>query len=183
MALELVYDRTAADVTRIQTLASKGWAGMTDEEKQFWLRGYGTVELYATDGRLTALDGPLFAREGFVRGAYNAVDLNRVEAAVAELQAVLLAAGYGKGNLTVKMDWAIGDLPQVADMTRYLGNVAALVDIFTVLSTSPALPVTMDDLTYIGENAIEKVLTDIQTAIGYMLLSYWGCGEIGCGEV
>ena len=54
--LNLITDRTQADVDRVQYLASVGWENMTDAEKAEW-------------------STPL-------KGAYNASDLNRVGAAV-----------------------------------------------------------------------------------------------------
>lgn len=52
----LITDRTAADVARVHELAVKGYAGMTAAELAEWLAG--------------------------VKGAYNAVDLNRVGTAL-----------------------------------------------------------------------------------------------------
>lgn len=67
--MNLIYDRTAADVERALALAKKAEAGtLTDAEKTEWLAG--------------------------MKGCYNASDLNRVEAAVNQLAAELNAVGY-----------------------------------------------------------------------------------------
>ena len=67
--MNLIYDRTAADVERALSLAKKAEAGtLTDAEKTEWLAG--------------------------MKGCYNATDMNRVEAAVQTLAAELNAAGY-----------------------------------------------------------------------------------------
>lgn len=67
--MNLIYDRTAADVERALALAKKAEAGtLTDAEKTEWLAG--------------------------MKGCYNAADMNRVEAAVKQLAAELNAAGY-----------------------------------------------------------------------------------------
>ena len=67
--MNLIYDRTAADVERALALAKKAEAGtLTDAEKTEWLAG--------------------------MKGCYNAADLNRVEAAVKSIAAELNAAGY-----------------------------------------------------------------------------------------
>ena len=67
--MNLIYDRTAADVERALALAKKAEAGtLTDAEKTEWLAG--------------------------MKGCYNAADMNRVEAAVKTLAAELNAAGY-----------------------------------------------------------------------------------------
>lgn len=61
--MELITDRTQADVDRARTLNAKGWARMTAEEQAEWSAG--------------------------LKGAYNHTDLNRVEQAVSELAEVL----------------------------------------------------------------------------------------------
>ena len=67
--MNLIYDRTAADVEWALALAKKAEAGtLTDTEKTEWLAG--------------------------MKGCYNAADMNRVEAAVQTLAAELNAAGY-----------------------------------------------------------------------------------------
>ena len=57
--MELITDRTQADVDRAKELAAKGWVGMSADEQAEWLAG--------------------------LKGTYNHTDLNRVESAVAEL--------------------------------------------------------------------------------------------------
>lgn len=57
--MQLITDRTQADVDRAGELNAKGWARMTEEERAEWSAG--------------------------MKGAYNYADLNRVERAVAEL--------------------------------------------------------------------------------------------------
>lgn len=91
--MELIIDRTKADVDRVFALRAKGWEGMTADEKAYWLRG-SPIELYTIDGPLEALDGPVSCRDGIIKGAYNAVDLNRVEAAAAYLSELLGQYGY-----------------------------------------------------------------------------------------
>ena len=67
--MNLIYDRTAADVERALALAKKAEAGtLTDAEKTEWLAG--------------------------MKGSYNATDMNRVEAAVQTLAAELRKYGY-----------------------------------------------------------------------------------------
>lgn len=65
----LITDRTAADVARVHELAVKGYAGMTVAELAEWLAG--------------------------MKGAYNAVDLNRVGTALNYLRD-RLTGGYGR---------------------------------------------------------------------------------------
>ena len=62
--MELIYDRTQADVNRVKELAAKGKAGTwTAAERTEWLAG--------------------------MKGAYTYKDFNRVESAVAEIAGML----------------------------------------------------------------------------------------------
>ena len=89
------------------------------------------------------------------KGAYNYSDLNRVERAVAELSDML---GLG---LATKTDWAMWDIPTASDMERYLGNVALIRQQFENEITIPALPLSMNKLTYTDANNIELVLSAV----------------------
>lgn len=67
----LITDRTQADVNRVLTLSAKGWAAMTAAEREEFAAG--------------------------MKGAYNATDLNRVNAAMEYLESRLVAMGYTGG--------------------------------------------------------------------------------------
>ena len=89
------------------------------------------------------------------KGAYNYSDLNRVERAVAEISDIL---GLG---LTTKTDWGMWDIPTASDMERYLNNVAVLRERVVVSASVPALPTSMNNLTYTDANNIELVLNAV----------------------
>jgi hypothetical protein len=89
------------------------------------------------------------------KGAYNYSDLNRVERAVAEISDIL-----GLGLLT-KTDWGMWDIPTTSDMERYLGNVAVLRERVADDTSVPALPTSMNNLTYTDANNIELVLNAV----------------------
>ncbi len=72
--MDLITDRTQADVERARALNAKGWDAMTDAERAEWSAG--------------------------LKGAYNCTDLNRVESAVAELAAQLGVAVEVKTDWT-----------------------------------------------------------------------------------
>jgi hypothetical protein len=74
--MELITNRTQANVDRLKKLKSKGWANLTRSEKTEWY-------------------------ENAAKGAYNYTDLNRVENAVAELAATLGLSLTTKTNWTV----------------------------------------------------------------------------------
>lgn len=94
------------------------------------------------------------------KGAYNYSDLNRVERAVAEISDL---AGL---SLVTKTDWAMWDIPTDDDMSRYLNNIRAIRAIIPNASTVPAVPATMNNLTYSVANDIEKILLAAYVAVG-----------------
>jgi hypothetical protein len=83
------------------------------------------------------------------KGAYNYSDLNRVEQAVSDISDI---AGLG---LTTKTNWTMWDIPRAADMTRYLDNIYRIRYHYGLAID---LPASMNDLTYIYANNIERVL-------------------------
>ena len=145
--MELITDRTQADVNRVKELAAKGKAGTwTTAERAEWLAG--------------------------MKGAYNYTDWNRVESAVAELASML---GVSLETVTT---WSATNVPTEADATRYLANVRKLKTVCQGLSGTPNAPESMQHMTYIKANDIEKILADIETVI----YSWTRCGEAYCGE-
>lgn len=184
--LNLITDRTQADVDYVTRLALKGQSGtLTDEEQAAFLAG--------------------------LKGAYNAADLNRVESATEYvntflngLQAALdtfraqygvamdafWAVPYAPLDLTHKTDWAISDLPTVSDLARYLENVRKVAG---QVAIDHALPGSMDGLNYGGANEIERALiaeydaaqafeTEKKQLIVNTALSFIQSGEIYGGE-
>ena len=156
----MVYDRTYADLARAKELAVIGYANMTDAEREEW--------------------------DGGLRGAYNAIDFNRVENAVLFLCVVLkelpqeirdFAAELGVSwdgffdvpystdalNLKAKNTWKAGEIPTKAEKSRYLSNVVELRR--TLDYETDMLPASMDGLTIDGANAIEKALVFLHTEI------------------
>jgi hypothetical protein len=86
------------------------------------------------------------------KGAYNYTDLNRVESAVAKISTNL---GLG---LVTKTDWTVWDVPTQEDMARYIWNVARIRQMYEHLPNLPVIPVSMNNLSYMGANNIEVVL-------------------------
>lgn len=84
------------------------------------------------------------------KGAYNFSDLNRVERAVAEI-----AVGAGL-TLMTKTYWTMWEVPTEADMSRYLGNIAAIKNHFGIATP---LPTSMNNFTYESANNIELILS------------------------
>lgn len=139
--MNLICDRTEADIEHWKQLQAKGYANLTAGERGEWDAG--------------------------LRGAYNASDMNRVESAVTALAASLNAAGYSV-MVTTKTDWALTDIPTPTDMQRYLDNVSAIRSALIILTTTPVAPTTMDGLLWSTANDIEKILADVDWLIDQM---------------
>lgn len=154
--LWLITDRTAADVTRVETLAAKGWAKLTDAEKAEWNAG--------------------------MKGAYNASDMNRVGAAVKYVARQLRVMGYA-ASIDGRTDWTQSDAPTVPDLDAYLADIAALRDVIAVMQTTPSAPELGDGLNYSKDNAIEQILLDFDTLISSIPKNHYYSGDLYAGEI
>lgn len=152
----LVTDRTEADVSRYSELRDKGWAAMTTAERAEWVAG--------------------------MKGAYNASDLNRVASAMSYLSQRFASAGYSV-PVSSPTDWANGDIPRKDDLDTYLDDLRRIRAALAVMDTTPSEPESMDYLTWAKANDIEKILVDVDDALGRLLLSPFYSGEIYSGEV
>lgn len=153
--LNLITDRTQADVDCVRQLAAKGWAAMTAEERAAW--------------------------NGGLKGAYNASDLNRVGSAVEYVANRLREAGY---IVTVhpRTGWTEEELPIAQSMYAYLSDVKAIRGVLP-LPELPTLPEDMSRLTYIGANAIEQVLLDVNAALDRIRAGAYYAGELYANDV
>ena len=121
---------------------------------------------------------------GTSKGVYQYTDLNRVEAAVAEIAAQFQSLGISL-ELTVKSDWAPPEDFTAESwvtgnqMVRYLQNVSAIRNLFPVAFD---LPQSMSDLNWEGANSIEKTLKAAVDRIAAMKQSYRYSGEFYAGE-
>lgn len=101
----------------------------------------------------------------FLKGAYNYTDLNRVETKVKELNELLNKYNYIASIPTIKLDWSKTDFFTKADSIRYLDNINKIRQAYVVKDTTPATPVTLNNLNYAKANDIEKILADIEDLI------------------
>ena len=91
---KLIYDRTAADVARVNELMRKVRAGSaTDAERAEWLGGG-------------------------MKGAWNASDLNRINDWLAYLTDFLEAQGYSAAVFLRHTPWTKADFPTRNDIDR-----------------------------------------------------------------
>lgn len=153
--LNLITDRTAQDVSRWRELHVKGYAAMTNAEREEW----------ATS-----------------KGAYNYTDLNRVENAVAYIADLLSSLGYGV-EIAKTRTWTIYDVPTASDMNRFLSNVRTIREAFSVMRTTPVAPSTMQRLTHTSANNIERILQDVETLVNNMVAAFMYAGDIYGGEI
>lgn len=155
--LNLITDRTQADVERVVYLTGRVSAGTaTEAEKTEW--------------------------DSDLKGAYNASDLNRVGAAVAYVAGRLTGYGYVV-SVSPRQDWQGADIPTPESMTAYLADVAALRAALTVAAGTPEVPEDMEQLTWQEANNIEQILLDVDTLVTNMAAAWFYSGEIYAGEV
>lgn len=154
--LHLITDRTQFDVDRVNVLAKKGWANMTEGERTEWEAG--------------------------LKGAYNYTDLNRVQSAVRYLRDRLAGVGYFL-ELSEAKTWTTKDVPTLADMQNYLADVKAVRGVFSLFKSTPQAPDTMVGMTYEKANNIEKILLDVDRLLSNTIASFVYSGEFYGGEL
>lgn len=159
----LVTDRTQAHVTRLAQLSAKGWERMTENERHEWTFGNETID-WADGERITCLDGDVLVDGVSNKGAYNAIDLNRVGEAMLYLKSRYDVFGYA-APISPKTDWTLEDIPTPEQLKRYLDDVSALRKAMELPPTTPSVPPDMDGLTAEEANDIERILTDIETTL------------------
>lgn len=190
----LVYDRTQADVDRVFTLKNKiltgGLSALSNEEKAEYMAG--------------------------MKGAYNYTDMNRVGQAVAyiagrmtalpgELDAYRAEKGVGDDPnyevpydpstvvVSAKTDWAMGDTPTQSLVATFLNNLTVLRKQLVLPNDAPAVPSSLDQLTFSTANDIEYLLyviyqtfLDVEATlyrkIDYTVAMYAYAGISYCGE-
>lgn len=156
--MDLITDRTFADVQRWRLLQAKGYDNMTEAEKAEWDSG--------------------------MKGAYNVTDLNRVGNALKYLQNRLSEAGYiRKYQVIPKTDWNGSDTPTTADFTVYIKSVDAIRNALTLLRTTPPTPKDTGSLDFQGANDIEQILLDVEYLINQLQAMFLYYGDVYCGEI
>ena len=156
--MNLITDRTAADVERYLTLRNKGFANLTAAERTEWL-------------------SPM-------KGAYNYTDLNRVGTALNYVRDQLSASGYLRADaFTARTDWRSDEIPTVPAMSAYLGHVSVIREALAQFSTTPAAPTDPDSLDYVAANSIEQILIDVDELITRMRAAAYFSGDLFLGEV
>lgn len=150
----LITDRTQADVDRVYQLAKLGIEGMTTAELAEYVAG--------------------------LKGAYNASDLNRVQAAMEYVAERFKDSGYAAALQPMPV-WTIADIPPQEQMETYLSNLALLRGMLAVVPTTPAVPEDMEGFTWQEANDIERILEDIDYLLTNAAAAFRHCGAAVCG--
>ena len=154
--LNLITDRTEADVERWRMLHDKGWDAMTASEQAEWVGG--------------------------MKGAYKHTDMNRVESAVRDLAGRLAERGTVL-SLSTKTDWTRTGWPTAADIDRYYRNVAAIRAAVQVDLKTPGVPTVASRFDHEQANNIEKILLAVDKWLDQGEGSKMYSGDIYLGEV
>lgn len=135
LGLDLIFDRTADDVTEARQLINKYNAGkaLSDAEKQKF--------------------------DNSLKGTYSFIDFNRVETAADIVSRMFEEHGYST-NISTKTDWKENDLINVNDRSRYFNNIKVLRNIMKLFKDTPQAPTVTNKLTYQQANDIELILRD-----------------------
>ena len=158
LSVNLIFDRSSADIFEAEDLMRRPWWEFSEEEKLKFLQG--------------------------LRGCYDYTDLNRVETAVSEVSSRMLelpakldeaaaAAGVSwdrfslpydpqEAFLTTKNFWEATELLENAERERYLSNIKYIRD-----SLTPELPMPSDFDTFDWQaaNNLEKILFEADAAL------------------
>lgn len=153
----LIYDRTAADVSRVKSLTKKMIQGtVTEAERAEWLSCR-------------------------MKGAWNYTDLNRIEEWTDYLAGVLCGYGYTV-TIVPGRTWQAADTLTRKDVDRMRSNINALQAGFYSLPDWREIlfETTMD----VGQtNALEWDLHALYVWLGRMVAVFRYAGEICAGEV
>lgn len=151
--LNLILDRTRADVEEIRLLVARGWDKLTVEEQAAWLNGS-------------------------YKGAYNYTDLNRVGAAVNYVAELLCEWGYPY-RPNVRTNWRADELFYAEDLREYLAAVEGLRDRLTALATTPEVPGKLNH--WQEANDLEQIIFDVHLLVQNMILGLPWADTIYCG--
>ena len=158
LSVELIFDRTSADVFEAEEMMKLPWWEFTEEQQLAFLNG--------------------------LRGCYDYTDLNRVETAVTEISRRMvslpermneLSAELGGGwdkyqipykvseaDLKTKTTWSGTELMTEEERTRYLANVEYIRSIF---APDVSAVENFDNFDFEAANRIEEILSTADFAV------------------
>lgn len=115
-------------------------------------------------------------------GHYDVTDLNRVGEAMYYIADRLRACGWYI-EVSPRTDWVWTDRATPAAAKRYLNDLRKIRNAMVHLPTTPNVPDGARPFNAQEANDIEKILVDVDDALGRLLLSPFYSGEIYSGEV
>lgn len=160
----LIIDRTLADVGRWMELRDKGWANMSEAERQEWM-------------------GEIDVTPSAAKGMYTHIDLNRVEGAVESIVSRFKDAGYSVPEMTIIVDRTYKTKLLDSDVERYFRNIATVRELLPVYPSTPLVPYVGEPLNYERANNIEKILLDVDEIFTKLTQSWHYAGDLFTGEV
>lgn len=113
------------------------------------------------------------------RGTVTVNTLNRIEAKQAELMSLLNGAGYYDCDIE-NATWTVSDIFDLENFQRLLSNAQKLINAYYVYDDTPSVPSAA--YMYTVFNALEKILTDIETIYTEMTNDLPQCNALYCGE-
>ena len=162
----LVYDRTQADVDRVFTLKNKilteGLSSLSAEEKTEYMAGMKGAYNYGDMNRVGQAVAYIANRMTSLPGQLAAY---RAEKGVADDPIYLVPYNPSSVVVSAKTDWAMGDTPTQSLVAAFLNNLTVLRKQLTLPSDAPAVPATLDNLTFQVANNIEYLIYVIDTAL------------------
>lgn len=157
MSLNLITDRTQADVDRYYYFRNKRWTDLTDAEKQEFSAG--------------------------LKGSYNYTDFKRVEDAVLYLSNLLNQYGYrNKVKLSSEETFNPEYIRVKEEIITYLDNIATLQKVYYNSNWVGKLPTIEEWLDYNGANTIEEILLNINELIEKMEAMFRYSNTFNSGE-
>lgn len=109
------------------------------------------------------------------KGYYNYNDLNRIEIWCRYLEHWINENHYYL-KIDTKINWCRNDFPTVSQLERIRNNIQVLKDAYYILNTTPATPVTLNQMTIYKANDIERILYDIDKILIHMCNNFIYCG-------
>lgn len=113
-----------------------------------------------------------------LKGCLNVADINRIENNIKYLSDHLTTFYYFPN--TVSKTWDMSGLPDMAEVTRILGNIEKIISAFGQSESAPEVPKTM--LTYEQINDIEENLYFLKELLDDLVGFFRECGTFTCGE-
>ena len=157
MILDLITDRTEADVARYYYFRNKRWIDLTDAEKEEFAKG--------------------------LKGTYNYTDFRRVENAVLYLSNQLKKYGYmNVVKLSAEETFTPEYIRVKEEIITYLDNIATLQKVYYNNNWVRKLPTIEEWLDYNGANTIEEILVDMEKHIENMKQVFVSSGVSGAGQ-